>query len=176
MPTLLDYRRRIRSVKNTQQITRAMKFVAAVEAAARAGRACLPRGLTRGKFCGCCVRPRRVLRVPRIRLLERRPEQRILAIVLDRRPQPVRRVQYQRGAALARIFTRESREKIEVIAVGKKGRDTLRKRGWSFVAEYLGVSDRVEFGKAKEIAARVAEIYRRAKSMRSMRFTTNSKT
>src|SRR5574342_575400 len=29
MPTLLDIRRRIRSVKNTQQITRAMKMVAA---------------------------------------------------------------------------------------------------------------------------------------------------
>src|SRR6202167_273481 len=29
MPTLLDFRRRIRSVKNTQQITRAMKFIAA---------------------------------------------------------------------------------------------------------------------------------------------------
>src|SRR6202051_4550888 len=35
MPTLLDFRRRIRSVKNTQQITRAMKFIAA----ARCGRA-----------------------------------------------------------------------------------------------------------------------------------------
>ena len=31
MPTLLDYRRRIRSVKSTQQITRAMKFVAAAK-------------------------------------------------------------------------------------------------------------------------------------------------
>ena len=29
MPTLLDYRRRIRSVKSTQQVTRAMKFVSA---------------------------------------------------------------------------------------------------------------------------------------------------
>src|SRR3970282_282965 len=29
MPTLIDFRRRIRSVRNTQQITRAMKFVAA---------------------------------------------------------------------------------------------------------------------------------------------------
>jgi F-type H+-transporting ATPase subunit gamma len=29
MPSLLDFRRRIRSVKNTQQITRAMKFTAA---------------------------------------------------------------------------------------------------------------------------------------------------
>ena len=31
MPTLLDYRRRIRSVKSTKQITRAMKFVAAAK-------------------------------------------------------------------------------------------------------------------------------------------------
>ena len=31
MPTLLDYRRRIRSVKSTQQITRAMKFVSAAK-------------------------------------------------------------------------------------------------------------------------------------------------
>ena len=29
MPTLLDFRRRIRSVKSTQQVTRAMKFVSA---------------------------------------------------------------------------------------------------------------------------------------------------
>ena len=29
MPTLLEFRRRIRSVRNTQQITRAMKFIAA---------------------------------------------------------------------------------------------------------------------------------------------------
>ncbi|MFZ1204628.1 MAG: F0F1 ATP synthase subunit gamma, partial [Candidatus Acidiferrales bacterium] len=31
MATLLDFRRRIRSVKSTQQITRAMKFVAAAK-------------------------------------------------------------------------------------------------------------------------------------------------
>ena len=31
MPTLLDYRRRIRSVKSTQQITRAMKFISAAK-------------------------------------------------------------------------------------------------------------------------------------------------
>ena len=31
MPTLLDFRRRIRSVKNTQQITRAMKFISAAK-------------------------------------------------------------------------------------------------------------------------------------------------
>ncbi len=92
-------------------------------------------------------------------LLERRPEERILAIVLtgDRT---------LCGAFNTNVvkrsleFLREYRgKKIELIAVGRKGRDALRKRQWSFVAEYLGVSDRVQFGKAKEIAARVAEIY-----------------
>ena len=31
MPTLIDFRRRIRSVKNTQKITRAMKLVSAAK-------------------------------------------------------------------------------------------------------------------------------------------------
>ena len=43
--------------------------------------------------------------------------------------------------------------------MGKKGRDTLRKRGWKFAAEYLNVSNAVEFSKAKEIAAKMAEMY-----------------
>ncbi len=158
MPTLLDYRRRIRSVKNTQQITRAMKFVAASK-------------LRRAQEGVFAARPyaREILRVlrsamarienPAHPLLERRPEERILAIVLtgDRT---------LCGAFNTNVvkrsleFLREHRnQKLELIAVGRKGRDALRKRQWTFVAEYLGVSDRVEFGKAKEIAARVAEIY-----------------
>ncbi len=52
-----------------------------------------------------------------------------------------------------------SSKKIELMVVGKKGRDTFRKRGLSFVGEYLDVSAKVEFAKAKEIAARIAEIY-----------------
>ncbi|MGH9703704.1 MAG: F0F1 ATP synthase subunit gamma, partial [Candidatus Acidiferrales bacterium] len=73
MPTLLDYRRRIRSVKNTQQITRAMKFVAASK-------------LRRAQEGVLAARPyaREILRVlrsamariesPAHPLLERRPE------------------------------------------------------------------------------------------------------
>jgi F-type H+-transporting ATPase subunit gamma len=60
----------------------------------------------------------------------------------------------------ATMFLQEySAKKIEIVVVGKKGRDTLRKRGLKFVAEYLNVSSQVEFSKAKEIAAKVAELY-----------------
>ncbi len=81
MPTLLDFRRRIRSVKNSQQITRAMKFVAAAR-------------LRRAQEAALAARPyarelARVLRStmariqePQHALLERREEKNVLAIVL----------------------------------------------------------------------------------------------
>ncbi len=158
MPTLLDYRRRIRSVKNTQQITRAMKFVAAAK-------------LRRAQEGVFAARPyaREILRVLHSAaarmdtavhpLLERRPENKILAVVLtgDRS---------LCGAFNANVLRRATAflqdnvsKKNELIVVGKKGRDTLRKRGRTFLGEYLGVSSHVEFNAAKEIAARIAELY-----------------
>src|SRR5271155_4798394 len=147
MPTLLDYRRRIRSVKSTQQITRAMKFVAAAK-------------LRRAQEGVFAARPyaKEIIRVlrsaaarmesPAHPLLQRRPEEKILVMVLtgDRS---------LCGAFNSNVL----RHAMDFIVIGKKGRDTLRKRGYSFVAEYLDVSAKVEFAKAKEIAARVAELY-----------------
>ncbi len=158
MPTLLDYRRRIRSVKSTQQITRAMKFVAAAK-------------LRRAQEGVFAARPyaKEILRVlrsaaarmesPAHPLLQRRPEEKILVMVLtgDRSLCGAFNSNVLRHAM---DFIREHHaQKLELIVVGKKGRDTLRKRGYSFVAEYLDVSAKVEFSKAKEIAARVAELY-----------------
>jgi F-type H+-transporting ATPase subunit gamma len=158
MPTLLDYRRRIRSVKSTQQITRAMKFVAAAK-------------LRRAQEGVFAARPyaKEIIRVlrsaaarmeaPAHPLLRRRPEEKILVMVLtgDRSLCGAFNSNVLRHAM---DFIREHHaQKLELIAVGKKGRDTLRKRGFSFVAEYLDVSAKVEFSKAKEIATRVAELY-----------------
>jgi F-type H+-transporting ATPase subunit gamma len=92
-------------------------------------------------------------------LLQRRPEEKILVMVLtgDRSLCGAFNSNVLRHAM---DFIREHHtQKLELIVVGKKGRDTLRKRGFSFVAEYLDVSAKVEFSKAKEIAARVAELY-----------------
>jgi F-type H+-transporting ATPase subunit gamma len=158
MPTLLDYRRRIRSIKSTQQITRAMKFVAAAK-------------LRRAQAGVFAARPYaheivRVLRsaaarmeTPAHPLLERRPEERTLVVILtgDRSLAGAFNANVLRRAIQ---FLRENASrKNEILIVGKKGRDTLRKRGWKFVAEYLNVSSSVEFGKAKEIAARIADLY-----------------
>jgi F-type H+-transporting ATPase subunit gamma len=158
MPTLLDYRRRVRSVKNTQQITRAMKFVAAAK-------------LRRAQEGVFAARPyaREILRVLRSAaarmeniahpLLARRTEDKILVVVLtgDR---SLAGAFNSNVIRLAGEFIRDhSSKKIELMVIGKKGRDTFRKRGLNFVGEYLDVSAKVEFSKAKEISARIADLY-----------------
>jgi len=127
MPTLLDFRRRIRSVKSSQQITRAMKFVAAAR-------------LRRAQEAALAARPyakelARLLRSimgrivePQHPLLEKREERNILAIVLSG----------ERGLAGAfntnilrkatEFFRANSGKKIVTIPVGKKGRGVRVRR------------------------------------------------
>jgi F-type H+-transporting ATPase subunit gamma len=158
MPTLLDFRRRIRSVKNSQQMTRAMKFVAAAR-------------LRRAQEAALAARPyakelARVLRStmsrivePQHPLLARRPEENILALVMTG----------ERGLAGAfntnilrkasEFFRANKGKKISVIPVGKKGRDSLRKAGFNLIAEYVNVLARVEFGTAREISDLVSGLY-----------------
>jgi F-type H+-transporting ATPase subunit gamma len=160
MPTLLDFRRRIRSVKNTQQITRAMKFVAAAR-------------LRRAQEAALSARPyaRELMRVlrstmsriaePQHPLLARRPEARVLVLVLSG----------ERGLAGAfntnilrkanEFFRANKKPKLSVIPVGKKGRDALRKAGFNLIAEYVNVLARVEFGTVREISHLVTDLYAR---------------
>ena len=158
MPTLLDFRRRIRSVKNSQQITRAMKFVAAAR-------------LRRAQEAALAARPyarelARMLRSimaridePQHPLLARRAEQNVLVLVLSG----------ERGLAGAfntnilkkahEFFRSNKDKKIVTIPVGKKGRDSLKKAGFTFAGEYINVLTRVEFGTAREIANLVTSLY-----------------
>jgi F-type H+-transporting ATPase subunit gamma len=160
MPTLVDFRRRIRSVKNTQQITRAMKFVAAAR-------------LRRAQEAAIAARPyanelSRVLRStmgriaePQHLLLVKRPEERILALVLTG----------ERGLAGAfntnilrkamEFFRANKGKKLSTVPVGKKGRDALKKAGFNIVAEYVNVLAKVEFNTVREITSLVTDLYAR---------------
>ncbi|HTZ98930.1 MAG TPA: ATP synthase F1 subunit gamma [Candidatus Aquilonibacter sp.] len=158
MATLLDYRRRIRSVKSTQQITRAMKFVAAAK-------------LRRSQEGVFAARPyareiQRVLRSAAARmesathpLLERRPEEKILLVVVtgDRSLCGAFNSNVIRRATL---FLRQNAAKKPVaLPIGKKGRSSLKRGGWTFAAEYVNVSGNVNFAIAKEISGKIAELY-----------------
>src|SRR5580700_5915265 len=159
MPTLLDFRRRIRSVKNTQQITRAMKFIAAAR-------------LRRAQETAVALRPyasgiREVLRSAMSRVenpeqfpaLAQRPEEHVLVLVASGERGLC-------GAFNANVlrrafeFLRDMGEKsVEVIPIAKKSRDAFRKRSWKIAAEYVDVTTRADLNKAKEMAAEVMKIY-----------------
>ena len=159
MPTLLDFRRRIRSVKNTQQITRAMKFIAAAR-------------LRRAQETAVSLRPyasgiREVLRSAMSRienpeqfpLLTQRPEEKILVLVTAGERGLC-------GAFNANVlrtafdFLREkSGKSVELIAISKKSRDAFRKRHVKIVGEYVDVTSKADLGKAAEIAAEAMKIY-----------------
>ena len=159
MPTLLDFRRRIRSVKNTQQITRAMKFIAAAR-------------LRRAQETAVSLRPyaggiREVLRSAMSRienpeqfpLLVERPEERVLVLVAAGERGLC-------GAFNANVlrtafdFIRGLGDKsVEVIPIAKKSREAFRKRSYKIVAEYVDVTTKADLKVAAKIAAEVMKIY-----------------
>jgi F-type H+-transporting ATPase subunit gamma len=158
MPTLLDFRRRIRSVKSSQQITRAMKFVAAarLRRAQEAALAARPYAKELARLLQSMMS--RIVE-PQHPLLEKRPENNILAIVLTG----------ERGLAGAfnanilrkanEFFRANKGKKVVTIPVGKKGRDSLKKAGFTFAGEYVNVLARVEFKTAREIANLATDLY-----------------
>ncbi|MHB8411128.1 MAG: ATP synthase F1 subunit gamma [Candidatus Acidiferrales bacterium] len=158
MPTLLDYRRRIRSVKNTQQITRAMKFVAA----AKLRRA--QEGVYRARPYAKEIR--RVLQSAMQRasetqhpLLERRPEQRILVLVLTSDKGLAGAFNTNVLRKTAEYLRQLQGKDVQSIAIGRKGVEALRRRKWKLAGEYMNISTHVEFRHAREISARIAELY-----------------
>ena len=158
MATLLDFRRRIRSVKSTQQITRAMKFVAAAR-------------LRRAQERVVAARPyaREILNVLRSAvsrlenfshpLLLRRPELRLLVVVISGDKGLAGAFNTNVLRKVTEFLGQHAEQKLQVIAVGRKGRDAIRRRRLEIVAELINVSANVEFRHAKEIAEKVTAMY-----------------
>jgi len=158
MATQLDIKRRIRSVKNTQQITRAMKFVAAARLRRAQEKALSARPYTRALTRVVHSAAMRALETAHP-LLQRRPENRVLVLV----------VSGERGlcgAFNANVirraieFLRErQQQKLEVMSLGRKARDAMRKQRWEIVAEYVEITTKAEPARAAEIAHKVTGLY-----------------
>ena len=161
MPNLLDIRRRIRSVKNTQQLTKAMKTVSAAK-------------LRRAQERVFSARPyaeqlKRVLanltaRIENVShpLLEIRPEERMLLIVItaDRGLCGAFNTNILRAAS---AFLREHAGKKVVLAtVGRKGRDFFRRRSIPIGFEFVNIFSKLDYGHARDISEAVAKAYSEA--------------
>jgi F-type H+-transporting ATPase subunit gamma len=158
MATLLDIRRRIRSVKNTQQITRAMKMVAAAR-------------LRRAQERVFNARPYANQMLTLLSSLAARTEQREHPLLAVRPLEKLLLVLVTGDRGLcgafntnlvraAQAYLEEHRDRqVSMIAAGRKGRDFFRRRPVEIIAEYAGIFTRLEFHHAQEIAARIIELY-----------------
>jgi len=152
-----DIRRRIRSVRNMQQITKAMKMVSAAK-----------------------------LRKAQLKLNAARPYARQLQGVLERLAQvpvddihpllkkrPVQKVVYVLitsdgglcGGYNANLIRKTSgliagtQQEVKLVTVGRKGRDFFRRSKIEFLAEFTGLGDDPTYNQAKEIAQKVVDLY-----------------
>jgi F-type H+-transporting ATPase subunit gamma len=158
MPSLLDIRRRIRSVKNTQQLTKAMKTVSAAKLRRAQERVFSARPYADQLKKVLANLTRRVEEISHP-LLEIRPEQRILFIVVtaDRGLCGAFNSNITRTAL---GFIREhSGQEIKVVAVGRKSRDFFRRRGIPIRSEFVNIFSRLDYGNAKDIAENVTQAY-----------------
>jgi F-type H+-transporting ATPase subunit gamma len=154
MPNLLDIRRRIKSVKNTQQITKAMKMVSAAKLKRAQDRVVTARPFANKMTAvlgGLADRTDEDFHHP---LLDSRGDERYL-LVLITADKGLCGAFNTNLIKAAQAFIRDNPGKqIEILAVGRKGRDFFRRRGASLAGEYIGVTGkgRVDFSEALEIA------------------------
>ncbi|MGA2475180.1 MAG: ATP synthase F1 subunit gamma [Terriglobia bacterium] len=158
MATLLDIRRRIRSVKSTQQITRAMKMVAAAR-------------LRRAQDSIFNARPYANQMLTLLASLAARTEQRAHPLLAERPIEKVLLVLITADRGLCGAFNanliraaqdyleRRGDKEVSIIAVGRKGRDAFRKQPLKMVSEHLNLFGRLQFSHAQQVAKEIIDLY-----------------
>ncbi|MCZ2079641.1 MAG: ATP synthase F1 subunit gamma [Bryobacteraceae bacterium] len=161
MPSLIDIRRRIRSVRNTEQITKAMKMVSAAK-------------LRRAQDRVISARPyaaslRKLLQdvagavvggaedTPKHPLLSRRAEQRIQLVLLTGDRGLAGAFNSNLIKASQSFLAERETLQVELLLLGRKGRDFWRRRTVPITDEYPGIFNKVLYEDAGQIAARLAE-------------------
>ncbi|HWP85659.1 MAG TPA: ATP synthase F1 subunit gamma [Terriglobia bacterium] len=158
MPSLIDMRRRIRTVRNTQQITKAMKMISAArlrKAQERAFNARPYAGLLKEVLESLAARSEDLSHP----LLARREWNRITAVVVtgDRGLCGAFNANILR--ATERYLKENADRQVELIVVGRKGRDYFRKRQAAVIQEWTGIFARLNYAHAKQIAGAVIPAY-----------------
>ena len=160
MPSLIDIRRRVRSIRNTQQITKAMKMISAarLRKAQERALAARPYGkMLREILANVAAAASQEPDAGGHPLLAVRPENKILVVV----------VTADRGLAggfnanllkLAQRFVTEHKNaELSFELIGRKGRDYFRKRGGRISGEYLDMMRSLNVAYADKIADAIIE-------------------
>jgi F-type H+-transporting ATPase subunit gamma len=164
MPSLIDLRRRIRSVRNTQQITKAMKMVSAAKL-----RRAQDRALAARPYAG--ILQQMLANVAEAAaqgdagehpLLAVRPENRVLFIVITADGGLAGGFNSNINRMAQRAADERRGTEIQFETIGKKGRDYFRRRGYKIRAAHIDLYRNLKFEDAEKIADSIIELYRKA--------------
>src|SRR6185369_102213 len=158
MASLIDIRRRLRSVKNIQQITRAMKMVAAAKLRRSQDRVIAARpyaSALRDVLANVSSRVREIKHP----LLAERDEKRVLVMVVAGDKGLAGAFNTNVNRAFGALMREKHWEEATLVTVGKKAVDFWKRRSFATRASYPGIFARLELRHAKEIAELLTKLF-----------------
>lgn len=153
MPSLIDLRRRVRAVKNTQQITKAMKMVAASKLRRAQERITNARPYAvqmQHVLAGLAGRVDASVH-PLLTVREARPDSRTLIISVSGDKGLCGSFNTNAIKAVAQLAV-GSTTPVTLGLVGRKGREYFGRRGYSVEFEQIGIFQKLSFANAQTIA------------------------
>jgi len=153
MANLLDIRRRIKSVKNTQQITKAMKMVSAAKLKRAQNRVINARPFANKMSEVLSELAAQTTEDFHHPLLDARGDERYLVVLVTADKGLCGAFNANLMKATQAFLKEHADKKIGLVTIGRKGRDFYRRRG-EIVGEYVGLTGkgRVEFEEALDVA------------------------
>jgi F-type H+-transporting ATPase subunit gamma len=164
MPSLIDIRRRIRSVKNTQQITKAMKMVSAAKLRRAQDRVIASRpyaAILRTVLSNVAAAVANDETAGQNPLLARREEHRILLVLITSDKGLAGAFNANLIKAAQRFIADHSGEEVRLELIGRKGRDFFRKRRANIIGDHIGLAGKTDRTEIGEIARKAVELYSR---------------
>jgi F-type H+-transporting ATPase subunit gamma len=163
MPSLIDLRRRIRSVKNTEQITKAMKMVSAAKLRRAQERVIAARpyaNLMREMLADLAAAARSDERASESPWLAERELKRIDLVFFSSDTGLAGAFNSNLLKASQKFFEDHRGAEITLTLVGRKGRDFYRRRGAKVLSEHINIAVRPTYQDAAAIAGEVIRRYR----------------
>jgi F-type H+-transporting ATPase subunit gamma len=163
MPSLIDIRRRIRSVKNTQQITKAMKMVSAAKLRRAQERTIASRpygGMLRkvlGNVAAAAAGDERAAENP---LLARRDENRVLLVLVTGDKGLAGAFNTNLIKSAQRFVAERKGAKVRMELIGRKGRDFFRKRDFDISGDHIGLAAKARYDDISAIARKAMEMFK----------------
>ena len=154
-----DLRRRVRSVSNIQQITRAMKFVSAARLRRAQERMFSARPYATRMMSVLNSMAARVDPASHPLLEQRKVEKTMLLVFTADKGLCGGFNSNLTKSAVQFINDQDLSDSLSLTLVGRKGAEWFRRRPWPIRHQYVNIMNRVDFDNAREIAAAVTKYY-----------------